>query len=49
MSITYLASGGLVLRRVPRVAGALRRVAVQVQRPKDSMADEQRPREEERQ
>jgi hypothetical protein len=40
---------GLVLRWVLRVAGALRRVADQVQVPEDPVAEEQRPHEEERQ
>jgi hypothetical protein len=40
---------GVVLRCVLRVAGALRRVADQVQGPEDPVAEEQRPYEEERQ
>ena len=39
---------GVVLRCVLRVAGALRRVADQVQGPEDPVAEEQRPHEEER-
>jgi hypothetical protein len=46
--VTHRAGRGLMLRCVLRVAGALRRVADQVQGAEDTVAEEQRPHEEER-
>ncbi len=49
MDVTRRPGCVLVLRRVVRAAGALRRVADKVQGPEDAVAEEQCPYEEERQ
>ena len=48
VSVTQPASRGLMLRCVLAVVGALREVAHQVQGAEDTVAEEQRPHEEER-
>jgi hypothetical protein len=47
--VTHRTGSCLVLRCVLHAAGALRKVADQVQGPEDPVADDQRPPEEERQ
>ena len=49
MDVTRRPGCVLVLHRVMRAAGALRRVADKVQGPEGAVAEEQRPYEEERQ
>ena len=40
--VAHCTGRGLVLRWVPRITGALRRVADEVQGPEDTVAEEQR-------